>query len=151
MAILLLLLWLYSPLLGLGHFFCFLILYSRQDSLDGASARRKASAYTQNTNRINAHNSDIHTLGGNRTHDPSIPDSSYLRPRGHCDRPGMDIVQFHVFLTSALVDNSQLDAPAALRPGKPPTSTHWTGDWVGPRTGLDALEKRKKKAYPYRH
>jgi hypothetical protein len=42
-------LWLYSPLLGLGRFFSFLIfLRSQYDSLDGGSARRKAATYTQN-------------------------------------------------------------------------------------------------------
>jgi hypothetical protein len=40
--LLLLLLWLYSPLLGLGPFFSF--------SLDGGSAHRKAATYAQNTN-----------------------------------------------------------------------------------------------------
>jgi hypothetical protein len=32
---------------------------------------------------------DIHVLSGVQTHDPSVrasEDSSYLRPRGHCDR-----------------------------------------------------------------
>jgi hypothetical protein len=40
-----------------------------------------------NTNRINAHNTDIHVLSGIRTHDPSVrvsEDSSCFRPRGHC-------------------------------------------------------------------
>jgi hypothetical protein len=59
------------------------------DSFDGRSAHRKASTYTQNTNRINAHSTDIHALSRIRTHDPSVrssEDSSCLRPRGHCDR-----------------------------------------------------------------
>jgi hypothetical protein len=25
----------------------------------------------------------------------------------------------------------------------PPPSTHWIGDWVSPRTGLDYVERRK--------
>jgi hypothetical protein len=40
--------------------------------------------------RINAHNTDIHALSEVRTHDPSVrasDDSSYLTPRGLCDRP----------------------------------------------------------------
>jgi hypothetical protein len=43
----------------------------------------------QHKHRINAHNTNIHALGGIRTHDPSVrasEDSSCLRPRGHCDR-----------------------------------------------------------------
>jgi hypothetical protein len=39
-------LWLYSPLLDLGRFFSFLfVLYSRYDSSDGGSARRKAATW----------------------------------------------------------------------------------------------------------
>jgi hypothetical protein len=46
-------------------------IHSRKDSLDGGSARRKASTYIQyNKNRINAHNTDIHALSG---FDPMIP------------------------------------------------------------------------------
>jgi hypothetical protein len=42
----------------------------------------------QHKHRVNAHNTD-YALSGIRTHDPSVrasEDSSYLRPRGHCDR-----------------------------------------------------------------
>jgi hypothetical protein len=42
----------------------------------------------QHKYRINAR-TDIHALNGIRTHDPSVrarEDSSYLRPRGYCDR-----------------------------------------------------------------
>jgi hypothetical protein len=31
----------------------------------------------------------------------------------------------------------------ALRPGKGPPGTHWTGGWVGPRAGLDTEERGK--------
>jgi hypothetical protein len=41
-------LWLYSLLLGLGHFSVFNPIHSRQNSLDGGSARRKGATYTQN-------------------------------------------------------------------------------------------------------
>jgi hypothetical protein len=42
-------LWLYSPLV-LGRFFQFLNpVHSRQYSLDGGSARRKAATYTQDS------------------------------------------------------------------------------------------------------
>jgi hypothetical protein len=43
-------------------------------------------------------------------------------------------------------DSGQRHAPAALYPrGKdpPPPGTHWTGDWVGPRAGLDPEARRK--------
>jgi hypothetical protein len=50
-------LWLYSPFVGHWPLFQFLNpIHSRQHSMDGGSARRKAAAYTQNnTNRIDAH------------------------------------------------------------------------------------------------
>jgi hypothetical protein len=37
----------------------------------------------------------------------------------------------------------QLHAPATLPPRKRAPSTHWIGGWVGPRTGLDKVPKRK--------
>jgi hypothetical protein len=80
-----------QPCVGLWPLFQFLNpIDSRWDSLYGGSARRKASTYTQNnTNRINAHNTDIRALSGIRTYDPSVrasEDSSCLRPCGHCDQ-----------------------------------------------------------------
>jgi hypothetical protein len=38
--------------------------------------------------------------------------------------------------------SGQLHAPTALPPLKQPPGTHWIG-WVGPRVGLDAVEKGK--------
>jgi hypothetical protein len=38
--------------------------------------------------------------------------------------------------------SGQLHAPAALTHGKTAPSTHWTGGWVGPRTGLHDMEKK---------
>jgi hypothetical protein len=46
-------------------------------------------------------------------------------------------VKIHVFLTSAL-EGGQFHAPGERTP-----CTHWTGGWVGPRAGLDDLEKIK--------
>jgi hypothetical protein len=34
----------------------------------------------------------------------------------------------------------QLHVPAVLPPGK---ESNWIGFWVGPKTGLDAVQKRK--------
>jgi hypothetical protein len=51
---------------------------------------------------------------------------------------GVD-VQTHIFLTSALVGGDWSAAwPCRFTPG-----THWIGGWVGPRAGLDYVEKRK--------
>jgi len=36
----------------------------------------------------------------------------------------------------------QLHTPSALAAGKEP-GTHWIGDWVGPRAGLDAMQNGK--------
>jgi hypothetical protein len=69
---LLLLLWLYSPLLGLG-----LLGW-------GISPSERPLP----KHKINGHNTDIHALGGIWTHDPSVrasKNSSCLRPRSHCD------------------------------------------------------------------
>jgi hypothetical protein len=48
------------------------------------------------------------------------------------------------FLTSAL-DGIEWSAshPCSLTPEEGAPSTHWIGGWVGPRAGLDTLEKRK--------
>jgi hypothetical protein len=75
------LLWLYIPLMGLGRFFSFLILYTVERRINPSQGRY--------LHRINAHNTDIHALSGIRTRDPSVrasEDISCLRPRGHCDR-----------------------------------------------------------------
>jgi hypothetical protein len=42
---------------------------------------------------------------------------------------------------------AQLHAPAALPGEKGLPVTHWTGSWMGPRTGLDGVEKRKFCSY----
>jgi hypothetical protein len=48
------------------------------------------------------------------------------------------------FLTSALDgDKWPVLRPGRFTPGKAAPSTHWIGDWVGPRVSLDAVEKRK--------
>jgi hypothetical protein len=82
--------WLYSPLLGSGLFFSFVIFFTQTIGLleRGISPLQGRYLHTgQHKHRINAH-TDIHALSGNRTHDPSVrasEDSSCLRPPGHCD------------------------------------------------------------------
>jgi hypothetical protein len=47
-------------------------------------------------------------------------------------------VKCHAFFTSAL-EGSKWSAS----PPPPDSGTRWIGDWLGPRAGLDAVEKRK--------
>jgi hypothetical protein len=42
----------------------------------------------------------------------------------------------------------QLHTRAALHPWKEPFGTHWTGGWMDPRAGLDAMDKRKMMPLP---
>jgi hypothetical protein len=52
-------------------------------------------------------------------------------------------VQLHASLTSAR-DGSERSAsrPGRLTVGERASATHWVGDWVDPRVGLDAVAKR---------
>jgi hypothetical protein len=50
-------------------------------------------------------------------------------------------IQIHVFLTSALVGESSASRPGRFTPGEAAPDTHWIGSWLGPRTGLDDVEK----------
>jgi hypothetical protein len=53
----------------------------------------------------------------------------------------MDI---HVFLISAIVKNEwSVSHSGPLNPGERVPSIIWIGGWVGPRTGVDDLDKRK--------
>jgi hypothetical protein len=40
--------------------------------------------------------------------------------------------------------SGELYAPAVLLHENSPPGTHWMGGWVGPKAGLDAVEKIKK-------
>jgi hypothetical protein len=60
---------------------------------------------------------------------------------------GVD-VYIHIFLTSTLVGDGQLHAPAALLPGERAPGIHWIGGWLGPRAGLDDMKKRKFLTVP---
>jgi hypothetical protein len=41
-----------------------------------------------------------------------------------------------------MVMSGQFHDPAALAPWEIAHGTHWIGRWVGPRAGLDVVEKR---------
>jgi hypothetical protein len=56
---------------------------------------------------------------------------------------GGEDVRIHVSFTSALVGGERSgSSPARFNPGERAEGTHWIGGWVGPRTGLDDVEKR---------
>jgi hypothetical protein len=58
-------------------------------------------------------------------------------------------VWIHVFLTSALVGGKwPASRPGRFTPGEIAPSAHWIGGSVGPRTGLDDVEKRKFLTLP---
>jgi hypothetical protein len=61
---------------------------------------------------------------------------------------GVD-VWMHIFLTSALVGGEwSASSPGRFTPGERAPATHWVGGWVGPRAGLDDVEKRKFLTLP---
>jgi hypothetical protein len=48
------------------------------------------------------------------------------------------------FMTSALHGGEwSASSPSRFTPGERAPGTHWIGGWVGPRVGLDAMEKKK--------
>jgi hypothetical protein len=84
--------WLYSPLLGPGLFFSFVIFFTQTIGLLGRVISPSQDRYLhtgQHKHRIKAH-TDIHASSGIRFHDPIVrasEDCSCLRPRDHRDRP----------------------------------------------------------------
>jgi hypothetical protein len=61
---------------------------------------------------------------------------------------GVDIY-IHVFLTSPLLGSEwSASRPGRFAPRGEVSSIHWIEGWVGPRTDLDGVERRK--SYPYR-
>jgi hypothetical protein len=52
-------------------------------------------------------------------------------------------VYIHVFLNSEIEVSGQYHSPASLPPSERAPNTHWKGDWVGPSSGLDDVEKKK--------
>jgi hypothetical protein len=54
---------------------------------------------------------------------------------------GVD-VWIDIFLTSALAGGERsASRPCRFTPGEIAPGTHWIGGWVGPRVGLDDMEK----------
>jgi hypothetical protein len=58
-------------------------------------------------------------------------------------------IQFHLLLTSALVGGEwSALRPSCFTPGQRAPGTHWIGGWVGPKTRLDDVERRKFLTLP---
>jgi hypothetical protein len=58
-------------------------------------------------------------------------------------------VYIHVFLISALVGGEwAASRTGGFAPGERVPGIHWIEGWVGPRTGLDAVEKREFLSLP---
>jgi hypothetical protein len=61
---------------------------------------------------------------------------------------GVDVL-IHIFLTSALVGGEWPSSrPGRCTPGEKDPGSDWIGGWVGPRAGLDDVEKRKFLTLP---
>jgi hypothetical protein len=61
---------------------------------------------------------------------------------------GVD-VEIHIFLTSALAGGEwSASRPGCFTPWKEPPVPNWIGGWVGPRAGMDDVEKRKFLTLP---
>jgi hypothetical protein len=61
---------------------------------------------------------------------------------------GVD-VQSHIFLTSALAGSEwSASLPGSFTPGERAPGTYWIGSSVGPRAGLEEVEKRKFLTLP---
>jgi hypothetical protein len=62
---------------------------------------------------------------------------------------GVVDVYIHIFLTSALAGSEwSASRPGHFTPGEGAPSTHWIESWVGPRAGLDDVQKRKFLTLP---
>jgi hypothetical protein len=110
---------LYSPLLGPGLFFNFVIFSTQTVELLGREISPSQSCYLhaeQHRHVINA-NTDIHALSRNRIHDPSVQaseDSSCLRPRDHRDRRNIYTV-YHISLNIYYNESISRENPFLIR------------------------------------
>jgi hypothetical protein len=58
-------------------------------------------------------------------------------------------IYIHIFLTSTLAGGKwSASSPGRFTLGERFPSTHWIGDWVDPRAGVDDVEKRKFMTLP---
>jgi hypothetical protein len=58
-------------------------------------------------------------------------------------------VSIDIFLTSALAGGEwSTSRPGRFTSGERASGTHWIGDWVDSRAGLDDVEKRKFMTLP---
>ena len=65
----------------------------------------------------------------------------------HWRHKGGEGIQLYPFLTSVIEGNG-LSTPSPCSISQEKSSTHYTGDWVGPRAGLDRYGKEKNLLHP---
>jgi hypothetical protein len=93
----------------------------------------------------------IQASSGIRTHAPSVraaEDNTCLRPRGHWDRHKDILVEWShssTYSVTLAIDGGEWSTsrPGRFTPRKIATGAHWIGGWMGSRTGLDTVSKRK--------
>jgi hypothetical protein len=97
--------WLYSPSLGPGLFFSFVIFLTKTIGLLGLRISLSQGHYLhtgQHKHRVNTHtHTNIHALGGIRAHNPSVwasKVSSCLTPLRHCDRPRTGDTDHNIYI-----------------------------------------------------
>jgi hypothetical protein len=116
-------LWLYSTSLGLGRFFSHLIFFIQSVGLLGRGISPSQGRFLHTGQR--KQNKRTHT---------SIPQVGI--------EPTISVLEraktVHVLDRAATV----IGRPCHFTTSKASSSTHCIGDWVGPRAGLDVMEKR---------
>jgi hypothetical protein len=156
-----LLLWLYSPLLCLGPFFSFFVLYTvgRTPWAEDEPVARPLPN-TEHKHRKRVHNIDIHAVCGIRTHDPSVRVSE--RNSCHCDgryeAKTLPIIKSHDMKTYGLLEvllhpsvTSELSPTHRFLPWKWSPVTHDTGGQKGLRVALSDGKKWIEKMGRYWH
>jgi hypothetical protein len=112
--------WLCSPLLDLGQFFSFLILFTvgRTPCTGDQPVARPLRTHRTTQHKINT---DINELSGVQTHDPSVrgnEENAFLRARSHCDRRFMvleqDIYQLEYLVTYCVKEDCLWSKASAL-------------------------------------
>jgi hypothetical protein len=100
-------------------------------------------SFLLNPLRFITHESSYHSTVYSLATDRSCPCAQLIKHYAIKAYGGVEVL-IHVFLSSALVRGEwSASLPGRFTPKERPPGTHWIGGWVGPRTGLDDVGKRK--------